>query len=118
MNTCRYCNQHVLDADLTFTNAYWGGTRFPCHKSCKHEGERAEVLECQKIDADCNDCRHFQRGSLLPKTESRWINEHGKEAVVTYQPEVFSGTCLKFQKPTIAQPKKWSGHECFEHRRG
>lgn len=60
-----------------------------------------DILEMQKIDADCNDCRHFQRGAM------------GKVPGLTY----FDGHCLKLKKPTRAYPMQYSGYECFEHRR-
>ena len=47
---------------------YWGPhsvdgvpVRFPVHKACKQQAMKDEAYECQVIDADCNDCRHFDR---------------------------------------------------------
>lgn len=60
-----------------------------------------DVFEMQKIDADCNDCKHFQRGELI---KGLGMN-------------CFKGHCKKLAKPTTAWPMNYSGHECFEHRK-
>lgn len=102
MNICRYCDK-AIEGQSVRTLSYWQSISFLCHPECKQAGERAEAIECQTIDADCNDCRHFQRGQILVKGVM-----HGGAV---------SGQCLKFNKETRAFPKKWTGHECFEHRR-
>lgn len=114
---CHYCHLPIADKDKSTTRSYWNGGSFDCHKSCKESGFQAEVIECQTIDADCNDCRHFKRGSLAPLRISLTKTTDGRIVEVPYQANLFTGTCLKFNKPTIAQPNKWSGHECFEHRK-
>jgi len=63
--------------------------------------EQADIIELQKIDADCNDCRHFQRGAA------------NKVGGLT----VFKGTCKKTGAEVNAWPTQYSGHSCFEHRR-
>lgn len=60
-----------------------------------------DVFEIQSIDADCNDCRHFQRDAMR------------KGLGVA----CFEGHCLKNDKPTLAWPMQFSGHSCFEHRK-
>lgn len=60
-----------------------------------------DVLQMQTIDADCNDCRHFQRGAMRKGTGLA----------------CFEGHCLKKDQPTLAWPMQFTGHECFEHRR-
>jgi len=45
-----------------------------------------DIIEMQKIDADCNDCRHFKRGPME------------KVGGLTK----FNGLCLKYNKPTVA----------------
>lgn len=52
-----------------------------------------EAYECQCIDADCNDCLHFERISMN------------------------NGVCLKYDRPTTASPKMSTGYPCFEHRK-
>lgn len=114
---CRYCDKPI-DGNGVVTHSYWGGLPFQCHKECKQAGERAEAFECQLIDADCNDCKHYQRGQLARRLISNLHKPNGKVVEVAHQPNIIvGGRCLKFSKPTVAQPKKWSGLECFEHRR-
>lgn len=115
MNTCRYCQQPVSEADSTITFSYWWSLEFVCHKACKGAGEKQEAFDCQQIDADCNDCKHFKRGQL----EKRLLSciENGVAGTRWVNMGYFDGHCLKFDRPTIAQPNKWSGLECFEHRR-
>lgn len=85
------------------------------HHYCRKDAIKAEALECQTIDADCNDCRHFQRGEVVRV----WLNcmENGKVGMLRFHTGLIRGTCLKFNRPTEAYPNKWTGRECFEHRR-
>lgn len=114
---CRYCSLAIPEQELATTHGYWGGSPFLCHKQCKDAGIKQEAYDCQLIDADCNDCKHFKRGKLLPPVVSFLKRTDSSVAQVTHQPNVFNGHCLKFDRPTLAQPNKWSGLECFEHRR-
>lgn len=118
MNTCRYCSNPILPGDEATTHAYWGAGSFLCHKACKDAGVKLEALLCQTIDADCNDCRHFKRGKLAPVVVSQITTRDGRTEEVRHQPNVWSGHCNKFNRPTEAYPNKWTGRECFEHRRG
>jgi hypothetical protein len=94
---CRYCDQPLAYEEAVVTRAYWWGNYFLCHERCKAPGEREEALECQKIDADCNDCRHFKRERAGKFTGS--------------------GVCLKFNQQTESYPHMSTGRPCFEHRR-
>lgn len=106
MNLCRYCGLELLPVDSVKTVSYWNEQTYYCHRVCKVAGERQEAIDCQTIDADCNDCKHFKRGRLTrPATDTA----PGSGS--------FTGQCLKFNKPTIATVKLSTGHECFEHRR-
>lgn len=118
MSACRYCDKPLAEADAVKTLAYWNQTPDVCHKDCKAAGEKQEAFDCQVIDADCNDCRHYKRGKLAPKVISDMKTPDGRSVQVTHQPNVIiGGHCLKFDRPTLANPNKWSGWECFEHRR-
>lgn len=118
MNSCRYCDEPVAESDSAVTHSYWHGLPFSCHKSCKIDGEKQEAFDCQCVDADCNDCRHYQRGKLAQLVVSLLKRTDGTVVKVTHQPNLFiDGRCVKFNRSTLAQPKKWSGWECFEHRR-
>lgn len=119
--TCRYCNQPIDPGKEVPTFAYWDSTPteqrivFYCHAACKMDGEKQEAFDCQLIDADCNDCRHFKRGQV----EKRWLScmENKKPSMRLVNMGFIHGHCLKFDRYTTAQPNKWSGLECFEHRR-
>ncbi len=115
MEICRYCSKEIEKDQELVTFSYWQGVKFFCHKECKTNGEKQESFDCQNIDADCNDCKFFKRGELIKKWLSSIID--GKPGLIHFNTEVFNGHCLKFDKITIAQPKKCTMKECFEHRR-
>ena len=115
---CRYCREPVQPLDFRLTLAYWNQTADCCHAACKESGEKQEAIACQIIDADCNDCKHYKRCVLAPNVVSKVKTPDGRIVDVIYKPMVYiKGTCLKFNKEVVAQPKKWSGLECFEHRK-
>jgi hypothetical protein len=60
-----------------------------------------DIHAMQTIDADCNDCRHFQRGQM-----SKGLGV-----------ACFEGKCAKTAAATLAWPMQFTGRECFEHRR-
>jgi hypothetical protein len=95
---CRYCGREVPELDCVITHTYWQAMMDIAHAGCDAAGQEEEAFECQCIDADCNDCRHFRRDIHL-------------------QNEGFNGRCLKFNEPTRACVNFASGHPCFEHRR-
>lgn len=104
--TCRGCGLSILPGEpVAEVAAYWTPhTRYPVHAGCRQRAQREEAYECQLIDADCNDCRHFERDTTFkPKKGIR--------------PASLPGRCAKFGKPTIARPNTATGHCCFEHRR-
>jgi len=112
---CRYCGK---EGATIVTLCYWNQTPAWCHDECKVSGERQEAIDCQTIDADCNDCLYYQRGQQAPKVVSSIRTPRGKTRTVTYQPNtIINGHCKKFNKPTTAYPHTWTGMECFEHRR-
>jgi len=115
---CRYCAKPIADGEAAPTFAYWFATPFVCHPACKDAGIRQEAYECQLIDADCNDCKHYKRGKLAPIMISHVRMPNGLIEEVRHQPNVIiGGHCLKFDEPTTAYPNKWTGRPCFEHRR-
>ena len=117
MTACRYCDKPMDDRSIVRTQSYWSAMADFCHRECKAAGEKQEALDCQMIDADCNNCRHYQRGKIAPKIISKLKTEDGRIVDVIFNPEYYiGGACLKFNVPTLAQPNKWTGHECFEHR--
>lgn len=115
MTICRYCDGEIPEQELVTTHSYWGGSPFPCHKQCKDAGIKQEAFDCQLIDADCNDCKYFKRGEVVKRLLS--CMENGKSSMKLVNMGFINGHCLKFDRLTQAQPNKWSGLECFEHRR-
>jgi hypothetical protein len=95
--TCRFCNGPLTDKTFDTTTSYWWAFQSPCHKECKSTGQAQEAYECQKIDADCNDCGFFQR-----KENGKWV---------------CYGTCLKTGQSTKAYPNNASLNPCFAHRK-
>lgn len=96
--TCRYCKKPVPRAEADVVGAYWhGDAQFLCHADCREAGFAAESYECQKIDADCNDC-HFFHATVEGKT-------------VRY------GRCERWDIETHALPNFCSALPCFAHRR-
>ncbi len=112
---CRYCEKLVNQSERDVTHSYWKGLPFVCHKACKDAGRKQEAFDCQCIDADCNDCKFFQRGAVVKKLLS--AIQDGKPTQKLVNCEIVKGHCLKLNKPTLASPNQWSGLECFEHRR-
>lgn len=98
-NVCRFCKKPISEKDFAVYHSYWQGIKFPCHQSCLTEGTREEAYLCQCVDADCNDCKHYERDP------NRVFKTHS------------IGHCNKFKKEVIGRPKFCSGYECFEHRK-
>lgn len=95
-NICHSCKQPIEAKDFTVKISYWTAIWLPSHKACAQD--LASIIECQTIDADCNDCKHFKRDKV--------VNEG-----------TILGTCLKYGDAVYAHPNFCSGHKCFEHRR-
>lgn len=80
---------------------YWGNGKDYNGKPYDAKLTPEDIIEMQKIDADCNDCKFFKRGIMIKVPGMKH----------------FEGECLKFDKPTKAFPLQYTGHKCFEHRR-
>lgn len=111
VNKCRHCKLPVTSEDFVLWTSYWYGMWFPAHKECL-QFKKQESIDCQTIDADCNDCKHFERG----KRQTMEVSDGGKNKTVSLTG--FGGYCRKLNKDTVAQPNFCSNHECFEHRSG
>lgn len=68
---------------------------------------KESIIELQKIDCNCNDCKFMQRDLNMPP-------EKGKAAKINY------GNCTKFNKPVTFIPAtcQIETQHCFEHRKG
>ena len=114
---CRYCGEMVSEADYAVTHSYWRAIMDVSHKACEAKGRADEAYECQLIDADCNDCKHFRRGSRALYRGDKANTEDGEYVRIHVQKDAFHGHCCKLNKPTTAFVNFASGHPCFEHRR-
>jgi hypothetical protein len=114
---CRYCHKPIEDGKQVKTLAYWNKTPDFCHVECRLQGEREEAIECQTIDADCNDCAYYQRGKIADKVINKIKTPKGEIKEVIFNPQIYvGGHCIKLNKTVEASPNKWSGLPCFEHR--
>lgn len=120
---CRFCSDEILsDNDANFYYTYWRAIKLPiCKKHTKSEYkeyQKNEAYECQIIDADCNDCKHFKRGSRRLVRGDNVKTEDGEYTRILVDKDVFYGHCAKFDTPTMAAVNHATGRPCFEHRRG
>lgn len=86
-------------------HSYWQGVPL----DGTEEDRQAMVRWCQEIDADCNDCRHFQR-ERFEKESKRWIGACGNPEKQPVYPAP-GGKVYAF-------PVNYTGNPCFVHRRG
>lgn len=113
--TCRYCAGPIWPGQGVLTLAYWHQTPDVAHRACKLPGEKQEALDCQTIDADCNDCAHFRRGAVV----KAWLSDmqDGQGTLRLVSMDRVTGYCVHFHKLTLAHPHQWTGLPCFIHRR-
>lgn len=97
VSKCRSCGKMMTSDNFSIWVTYWANCWAPSHKECLDKQQVEEIIPCQEIDADCNDCKYFEAK-----------NSRGN---CRY------GFCSKFSKNTVAYPGKCTSHECFEHRR-
>lgn len=92
---CCYCKKSVEAAEAKVIGSYWCGFSRVAHPACIPEGFAEEAYECQLLDSNCNDCKHFSRAK-------------GN-----------CGTCLKGCRDGEFKvyPANWQGMSCFEHRK-
>jgi hypothetical protein len=95
---CGHCGKEIV-SDFTYQTGYWANVKAKIHPECVRSKEHTEQSkkECQAIDSDCNDCKHFKRGEWLSKG-------------------VCSGICGKTGEYAEGRPNFYSGKECFEQR--
>lgn len=107
---CYICgNQIESEQSAVMYTSYWSAVKIPVCKTHTELKQKKlyDAYECQTIDADCNDCKHFKRGKrIMIKTDN---GERGSDS--------FHGYCMKFDKPTTAHVNFASGNACFEHRK-
>lgn len=92
---CRYCQKSVEKAEAKVVGSYWWAWKAVSHAGCLKAGYYQEAYDCQEIDANCNDCAHFQRTK-----GNRGCCKEGK----------------KDDEYTVF-PGDWQGMPCFVHRK-
>ena len=105
-NKCSHCGDSIVQSgDKTHTKAFTYGAGYwtpnlwrPYHNACKPIATKQETLACQKIDADCNDCKFFVREKEVCKGS-------------------YVGKCNFFGGETTAHVNTFTGKGCFIHRR-
>jgi len=108
---CRHCQKPIKEEDFAVHSGYWfPHTWYPCHKGCLSELAGTEAYDCQVIDADCNDCKHFERG--------KQVNASGTLSRTLF-PAIGTkpGYCSKRSCNVEATPNHCSNFPCFEHRK-
>jgi len=77
--------------------------------------DRESIIELQKIDCNCNDCKFMVRDF-----EKRKKYDHLYEGAKNASYRINYGNCTKLNKEVSFIPNHCQLHtqECFEHRRG
>ena len=96
-NYCSYCGKKEIN---DIYHSYWGAVWIPTHKVCKPLLSSETAYECQKIDANCNDCKFFTATESHKGIGTSWRD----------------GICVNGHD-AHAQPNFWQGNKCFEHRK-
>lgn len=106
---CHHCKQVFTELPEIYYS-YWGAVWIPLHKECIQPYKEVEILFCQKVDADCNDCIYFDRTNT--KGESLGMSREFFSKIKTIK-----GYCSFHDKVTEASPNNFSGYPCFKHRK-
>lgn len=74
-NTCCYCDKELSEENFFIITSYWNPIWKPCcSENCAIEGYKIEEINCQEIDANCNECKYFERKGFsentLPQTHN------------------------------------------------
>lgn len=80
--------------------------------------DKDSIIELQKIDCNCNDCKHMVRDFNKYKSfDSLYTDDNGKISNPSYR--VSYGKCNKLNKDVsfIANTCQIETQNCFEHRK-
>jgi len=79
--------------------------------------DKQSIIELQKIDCNCNDCKYLQRDIEKYKSFDYLYIENNKITNPSHRP--LYGNCLKLNKQIsfIANTCQLETQECFEHRK-
>lgn len=107
---CRYCQKRIWFKAVK-ARSYWEkGTRQLSHARCLVTGFERECIECQKLDADCNDCRYF-------KAERNRKHIRYGICMRPKRPEGFRDSIHAGWPHVIARPGSATLMPCFHHRK-
>ncbi len=80
---------------------------------------KESIIELQKIDCNCNDCKNLIRDFNRYKSfDMLYTNENGRISNPSYRPNY--GHCKKFNLKAISfvpNTCQLETQQCFEHRR-
>lgn len=107
---CRYCDKPI-EGESVPARAYWASVNQRSHPECLIEGFKAEAYECQKIDADCNDCIFFEA------RKSYKDFRYGVCGRGSRHPELPDCAIDSEWPNVVARPVFCSRYPCFVHRR-
>ncbi len=80
--------------------------------------DKQSLIELQKIDANCNDCKHMDRDFEKYKSfDHLYADKNGKPSNPSHR--IHYGFCKKKVIPVSFIPNTCmpNNQECFEHRR-
>lgn len=78
---------------------------------------KESIIELQKIDCNCNDCKYLQRDIAKYKSYDYLYIENGKVSNPSHRP--MYGNCLKLNKSIffMSNTCQIETQECFLHRK-
>ena len=115
-DVCKYCKQKIEESDFTISSSYWNNFWEGCHKNCKEEGDKQEEIECQEIDANCNECKYFERKGFDENLEDKQGKGYIDRGKLFNTIGCYFGLCKKFNKKVTATRNICQGNKCFIHR--
>lgn len=110
-NICSVSGVKLTKDNIDVKIGYWKPSLWkPVLDSLKKEAELEEAYECQKIDANCNDCKYFDRtrltNNLIDCSTSIFPRINCKV-----------GLCTKHNYNVYASSCSFQGNICFIHRK-
>jgi len=64
-NKCQATGILLNESNFDIGIRYWlPNSWYPVHKDFKHDYMKNEAYNCQKLDTNCNDCKHLNRAEM------------------------------------------------------
>jgi len=112
------CGKKIEKDDFDVAIGYWSPDFRPVHKGCKKRWEQEEAYACQKIDANCNDCKFFKRDISAKIVDvPKEYQDNIKHKFLFPPIQGYKGKCEKFNVDVYANAKVATGMDCFIHRK-